>query len=209
MVWKHKVALGVLPRSLVGRVFTLYTITLLTFTLLSLGLFYRYQFELALEDAQQSALMLTEITAQTISESAVIGDYDTIQRTLEKVISRETFVSAEFIDLNGGVLRAHDSVASGLTAPVWLEQEMAAQLSDVNQNISVGMSFEPQWVVNLGASQHQLSMWRQPVSVESISDSQYNSSENQCTELNSWIFPRQGSDRPKPALFSESIILAP
>ena len=127
-----------LPQSLVGRVFTLYSTTLLLFVALALGLFYRYQFEQALEDAQQSALMLTEVTAQTISDSAVIGDYDTIQRTLEKVISKSPFASASFIDLGGGVLRAVNPTSASSTPPEWLKTEVTGHLSDINQIISVG-----------------------------------------------------------------------
>ena len=80
-----------LPQSLVGRVFLLYASTIMLFVGLGLGLFYQFQFKVTLEDAQQSALMLTEVAAQTVAESAVIGDYDTIQRTLQKVVSQSPF----------------------------------------------------------------------------------------------------------------------
>jgi len=127
-----------LPRTLLGRVFALYTITLVAFTLLSLGVFYRYQLNVTLEDAEQSARVLTEVTAQTISDSAVIGDYDTIQRTLQKVIVRETFSSASFIDTHGGVLHSQDAPNESAAPPAWLEHAIAEQLADVNQNIRVG-----------------------------------------------------------------------
>lgn len=127
-----------LPRSLVWRVFTLYTVTLVFFSALSLALFYRYQFELALEDTQLSALMLTEVTAQTITDSAIIGDYETIARTLKKVISRSTFSSAAYIDMNGGVLHAQDDPEGQVLAPRWLKEQIVAHLTDVNHNINVG-----------------------------------------------------------------------
>ncbi|MEN9314951.1 MAG: hypothetical protein RIS35_1344, partial [Pseudomonadota bacterium] len=127
-----------LPQSLVGRVYALYTVTLVIFVGLGLALFYRYQFELALEDAQQSALMLTEVTAQTITESAVIGDYDTIQRTLEKVISRSPFSSAAYIDRDGATLRAIDTPDAPVHAPQWLKAQLIDHLTDVNQIISAG-----------------------------------------------------------------------
>lgn len=44
------------PRSLVGRVFALYTITLLAFVVAGLGLFYRYQFAVSLEYEQQRTM---------------------------------------------------------------------------------------------------------------------------------------------------------
>jgi signal transduction histidine kinase/ActR/RegA family two-component response regulator len=137
MPWRQPALSRWLPESLVARVFALYSATLLLFVALALGLFFRYQFEQALEEAQQSALMLTEVTAQTISDSAVIGDYDTIQRTLEKVISKSPFDSATFIDLGGGTLRALNPPVHS-TPPQWLEAEVARHLSDVNQIINVG-----------------------------------------------------------------------
>ena len=73
-----------LPQSLVGRIYALYSATLLLFVGLGLGLFFHYQLQQQLEDVQQSATMLVEVVAQTITDSAVIGDYDTIQRTLDK-----------------------------------------------------------------------------------------------------------------------------
>jgi hypothetical protein len=50
--------------------------------------------------------MLIEVTAQTIADSAVIGDYDTIRRTLEKSTLRSQFAAATFIDIGGGRLHS-------------------------------------------------------------------------------------------------------
>jgi signal transduction histidine kinase len=127
-----------LPQALVWRVFVLYAATLAIFVGLGLGLFYRYQFELALEEAQQSALMLTEVTAQTISESAVIGDYDTIQRTLQRLISRSPFAGAYFIAVGGATLRAVAPNEPRNSSPAWLQAAVAPHLYDVNQIIAVG-----------------------------------------------------------------------
>ena len=69
-----------LPQSLIWRVYTLYTATLLLFVSSSLVLFYQYQYNEAVEEAQRSATMLVEVLAQVISDSAVIGDYDSSQQ---------------------------------------------------------------------------------------------------------------------------------
>ncbi|MFZ9407970.1 MAG: response regulator [Burkholderiaceae bacterium] len=127
-----------LPQSLVGRVFLLYASTIMLFVGLGLGLFYQFQFKVTLEDAQQSALMLTEVAAQTVAESAVIGDYDTIQRTLQKVVSQSPFESAYFIARGGATLRARSSDPTPDPAPNWLTQAISAQLSEINQIINVG-----------------------------------------------------------------------
>ena len=75
-----------LPQSLVGRVFALYSVTLLAFVGGGLGLFYRFQFSVELEAAQTRAEALASVLAPTVSDSAVIGDDDTIARTLERAV---------------------------------------------------------------------------------------------------------------------------
>ena len=127
-----------LPRSLIGRVYALYSLTLLIFVGSSLGLFYRYQYDQTVEEAQQSATMLIEVTAQTVADSAIIGDYDTIKRTLDKAILRSQFSSAFFIDLNGGILRSLNPNPEQAKAPPWLHDLVANDLYEVNRNISVG-----------------------------------------------------------------------
>ena len=94
-----------LPRSLVGRVFTLFSLTLLLSMGTGLGLFYRYQFLQHIEETQDTALTLVEVATQTIEDSVVIGDYDTVKRTLGKMLFQSPFKRAEFIDMAGGTLR--------------------------------------------------------------------------------------------------------
>ncbi len=127
-----------LPASLVARVYLLYSATLLMFICIGLGLFYQAQTRLSIQDAQDSSTMLIEVVAQVIAESAVIGDYDTINRTLERAISRSQFESAAFIDLDGGVIRNNNPRQAETTPPAWLRERIASQLYDVNRNISVG-----------------------------------------------------------------------
>jgi signal transduction histidine kinase/ActR/RegA family two-component response regulator len=127
-----------LPQSLVWRVFALYAATLLLFVSVGLTLFYRYNFEQTLEDAQQAALMLNQLTGQIVTESAVIGDFDTIQRTLDKAVSRSPFATAAFIDTNGAVLRARAKTPPSVPPPEWLRTRVASHLSDVNEVITAG-----------------------------------------------------------------------
>ena len=87
----------VVPRTLVGRVFALYTVTLVAFVVAGLGLFYVFQFTAELEDGQLRAESLVEVISPTISDSAVIGDYDTIRRTLERAVHHSSFSSAALI----------------------------------------------------------------------------------------------------------------
>ena len=108
-----------LPSSLVGRVYLLYSVTWLAFICSGLGLYYRYEFQRYVDDAQQSASMLVEVVAQTIGESAVIGDYDTIKRTLDKSILNSAFETAQFIDLSGARLSSRNPHDARGFAPVW------------------------------------------------------------------------------------------
>ena len=127
-----------LPQSLVARIYALYSATLLFFIGGGLVMFYQYQFAQELETAQQSATMLIEVTAQTITDSAVIGDYDTIQRTLDKSILGSQFASATFIDLTGGGLRSVNQEHPAVVPPAWLRGRVAADLYEVNRNITAG-----------------------------------------------------------------------
>ncbi|MFZ2986570.1 PAS domain-containing sensor histidine kinase [Ideonella sp.] len=127
-----------LPSSLVGRVFALYSVTLLAFVMGGLSLFYRYQLGLELEEAQLRAETISAVMLPTVSDSAVIGDYDTIRRTLERAMHHSSFSSASYIDLQGGVVRAPSTELPGVVPPAWLLERVSAQLYDNNQTISVG-----------------------------------------------------------------------
>ena len=127
-----------LPSSLIGRVFLLYTIALMLFVSISFVAFSRFQYHSTLEEAQDSANMMIEVVAQTVSDSAVIGDYDTIQRPLNKAIAGSRFASAKFIDLSGGVIKTQNSQITKSTSPLWLREQVAEQLYDVNRAINAG-----------------------------------------------------------------------
>ena len=129
---------ALLPKSLVARIYALYSAALLFFVGGGLGLFYQYQFAQQLETAQQSATMLIEVTAQTIADSAVIGDYDTIRRTLERSTLRSQFAAATFIDIGGGRLHSESRTPPAAPAPAWLQARIAEHLYEVNRVISAG-----------------------------------------------------------------------
>ena len=127
-----------LPQSLVWRVFSLYAATLLLFVSTGFGVFYRHKMTETFEQAQQSALMLTEVAAQTVTESVVIGDYDTIERLLGKLITHSPFSSAAFIEVGGSKLVAVKPHDGRLDTPDWLLDLVSSHLSDVNQIIKEG-----------------------------------------------------------------------
>jgi diguanylate cyclase (GGDEF)-like protein/PAS domain S-box-containing protein len=127
-----------LPRSLVGRVFAVFSLTMLVFLGTGLGLFYRYQFLLHVDETQDAALTLIEVAAQNIEDSVVIGDYDTVQRTLGKMLFQSPFKSAAFIDVAGGTLRVQAPSIERAPAPAWLSELIASKLYQVNRVANVG-----------------------------------------------------------------------
>ncbi|HEX8789265.1 MAG TPA: PAS domain-containing protein, partial [Telluria sp.] len=129
---------ALLPRSLVGRIFAVFSLTMLIFMGTGLGLFYRFQFLQHIEDTQDAAQSLVEVATETIEDSVVIGDYDTVQRTLNKMLFQSPFKRAEFIDVSGAVLRVQAPPVTRAPAPDWLVALIAAKLYDVNRIANVG-----------------------------------------------------------------------
>ena len=128
-----------LPRSLVGRVFTLFALSMLLFVTAGLGMFYRHQFLQHVDETQDAASTLVEVASQAVEDSAVIGDYDTVKRTLSTMIVQSPFHSATFIDLDGGVIRVEAPADTFHTpAPDWMTRRVGSALFDVNRVVSVG-----------------------------------------------------------------------
>lgn len=126
------------PRSLVGRVFGMFSLAMLVLLAAGLGMFYRYQYLQHIEETQDNALMLVEIATQTIEESVVIGDYDTVKRTLNKLLIKSPFKQAEFLEVNGGVIALTAPSVVHAPAPDWFADLIVARFYDVNRVIAVG-----------------------------------------------------------------------
>jgi hypothetical protein len=127
-----------LPSSLTNRVFALYAITLLLLVGGGLGLFLKYHFSQQVEETELSSIMLIEVVAQSVQDSVVIGDFDSVQKILNKGVQGSLFSSATFIDTSGGRVRAENSPRTQKTVPEWLLQWVRKSLDDVNRSVSVG-----------------------------------------------------------------------
>ena len=127
-----------LPSSLVSRVFMLYCMSLLLFIGGGLGIFLKFKYQDDIENTQVASVMMIEIVAQAVQDSAVIGDYDTLRKTLDKAVQGSLFRSASFIDLDGGKVQAISRTRQNRSAPDWLDRQIAARLYDVNRTVSVG-----------------------------------------------------------------------
>ncbi len=129
---------AVLPASLTHRVFALYSISLLMFAGGGLLLFLRFEFQGEVERTAVASVMLAEVVAHAVQDSVVIGDYDTVRKTLEKGVNGSVFSSVSFIDLAGGKMEVHTRVKSGAYSPALLLNWVDEKLGDVNRVISVG-----------------------------------------------------------------------
>ena len=133
-----KLARLLIPRSLMGRVFGLFSATLLLLLVAGLGMFYRYQYLQHIEETQDNALMLIEAVLQPIEESVVLGDYDTVKRTLSKMLVKSPFSRAQFLEVSGGAIRLDAPEARYNRAPDWFTALIVERFYDVNRVITVG-----------------------------------------------------------------------
>jgi PAS domain S-box-containing protein len=127
-----------LPRSLVNRLFVLYGAILLAVLAGSLGIFLHHQFRNQVENTQQASVMLVEVVAQAVQDSIVIGDYDTVRKTLDKAVQDSVFASATFIERGGGRITALSRSPLDGNPPAWLTAWVSGQLYDVNRALTVG-----------------------------------------------------------------------
>ena len=140
IAWPRRLLRALSPRSLVGRIFGLFSLVMLVLMASSLGMFYHYQYWQHIEETQDNALMLVEIATQSIEESVVIGDYDTDKRTLNKLLIKSPFKEAAFLEMSGGVIHlgALDAQRAPAPAPAWFARMISTRFYDVNRIINVG-----------------------------------------------------------------------
>ncbi|RYF75805.1 MAG: bifunctional diguanylate cyclase/phosphodiesterase [Comamonadaceae bacterium] len=126
-----------LPRSLLNRVFLLYAVVLSIMMFGGLGLSLRGQLTREIEDANDTANMVIEITAQAVADAAVVNDLEAISRTLAAGVNRTPFGSARYLEVDGHELR-FDAPPHRSIAPPALRALVAERLSDVNRVVEVG-----------------------------------------------------------------------
>ena len=126
-----------LPRSLLNRVFLLYAVVLSVMMFGGLGLALRAQLSREIEDANDTATMVIEITAQAVVDAAVVNDVEAINRTLAAGVNRTPFGSARYLEVDGHELR-FDAPPHRSKAPATLRALVAERLPDVNRVVEVG-----------------------------------------------------------------------
>ena len=125
------------PASLTGRVFALYAAALVAVVAAMSLLFYRYQFTDAIDGAVSSAQALADVMLPAVSDSAVIGDFDTIRRTLAKATRQAHIASASFLAAQGGRI-AVSTRSTASWSPAWLRRAVDGRLGEVNTVVAVG-----------------------------------------------------------------------
>jgi PAS domain S-box-containing protein len=131
-------SLKLLPRTLVWRVFSLYLASLTISIVAALALFLNYQFSQQVEDAAHAGEMMMNVAGHTVADSAVIGDYDTISKTLGQAIAGSTFAAAKFVDTNGGTVVATNPAKGAVHPPAWLTDLIQQRVRNINHVINVG-----------------------------------------------------------------------
>ncbi len=126
------------PATLTNRVFAIYTATLLLFVAGGLAAFISYEFRKQIEETQASSVMLIEVVAQSVQDSVVIGDYDTVKRILEKGVQGSAFASAMFKDTSGAIVLAKSKAPADGHPPKFISNWVKLRLDDVNRPVSVG-----------------------------------------------------------------------
>lgn len=129
---------ALLPRSLLSRVMLLYVAALVLLVSLGFGAFLTYEIRSTLDDAEVGSQAMSALLAPAVSEAAVIGDYDTIKRTLDRAIAHPLFERAAFIDLKGARIEVGRQDHPSPRPPQWLVQRVAADLDVINTPIVVG-----------------------------------------------------------------------
>ena len=124
------------PQSLASRIFWLYGLSILLAAVIGLGLLIRQEFVQHIADSEKSVKKMADLTLQSLSESALIGDFDTLQRMLRNMVPDSPLREAVYQGATGGRLEASQKSVSG--APGWIVAAVNSQLPDVTRDVSMG-----------------------------------------------------------------------
>ena len=126
------------PQTLLGRIFLLLAACVALFTVAALAFTYTSHTEHAIEGAEDTLEVLADSVQPAVSDSAVIGDYDTIQRTLDRLALAPILASARFVDALGTVLEARNSMATESEVPALFIQQVERRVNRVSREITAG-----------------------------------------------------------------------
>ena len=136
-----------MPQSLASRMFLLYGATLVLASVLVLGVLVYQQFVQHIEANTRVVEGLADVSAQPITESSVIGDFDTIRRLLDRMVTASPLREAVYTDQAGGRIVARDRTVA--RAPAWLNALVASRMPDLRREIA--MSYAVTTTLRIGA----------------------------------------------------------
>lgn len=117
----------------------LYSATWLLLMCTGVALYYETRFTQEIEEVQESASSMLEVAARTVTDSAVIGDYDSIKHTLDSMILSPNFAAAKFIPMQQGLIESSQrSNINKNDIPSWIIRRVEDHLYDDNRVIKVG-----------------------------------------------------------------------
>ncbi|MEY3872622.1 MAG: hypothetical protein RLZZ296_1617, partial [Pseudomonadota bacterium] len=151
------------PESLASRVFLIYAVSILVFGLTGFGLLMAKRFSVLIADSLQNVQKMVDLSMPTLSSSAVIGDFDTIQRTLAAMVPNSPLNEAIYKDKHGGSIQTLEP--SELHAPEWLFKVVSSRLPEVQYLVSAGGRDYGQLTLRFDAFQIANQQWRLTLSM--------------------------------------------
>lgn len=127
-----------LPHTLLGQIFALFAICATLYTLVGVAFFLSNQIRYEIDDVTDRMELLADTILPTLADSAVIGDYDTIERTLSRASSNDYVKHVRFTDLKGVIIEGAKQSDMAQTPPDWLTQFVAGRLQSVRREVEVG-----------------------------------------------------------------------
>lgn len=129
---------ALLPKSLLRRVAVLYVLTLTLLVGAGLAAFIAYKAQAAVEDAEEGAAAISALIMPTLTESAIIGDYDTIKRVLARCVEHPLFEKAAFIDIKGSRVEVVRQGPYEHQPPAWVTRQFSDLLPPINDFVRAG-----------------------------------------------------------------------
>ncbi len=155
-----RLALRWWPRTLVGRVFALYALTLTVFVGMGLGLFLRHQYDAGVDAAVDDAQTLFSVLVPVVTESAVIGDYDTIGRQLKRAARHSGVAEIAYTDAHG-IRLVGNALSRPHPVPDWLASLVAQRLHDSEQSIEAGGTAYGRLALQFSSADIAQALWRE------------------------------------------------
>lgn len=129
---------GLLPESLSSRVLYLHVAAFVFYSAVALFAFVNFYIRDLISQELEHADMIVNLMVPAVTDSAVIGDHDTIKKMLERAVEKDDFSTALYLDVAGPPLVARNTVVSSWPVPFFVSSWLEARLADVSRPISAG-----------------------------------------------------------------------